>query len=240
MTYNEALSTIKEQVLAEPVGISSQWGDAALVRYMIKAACELNNALQFFKVRYYSPTIIGANGQIQMSSLPQPILSMTPGSLTVAGSVVRFTSTQEVEEQRHWLSAGLPRTYCYRPGNSIPIKVAPVPSSASLEGTLEYIGAYGSGNGYVGNTVWLIKTAVGASDQIWEGQYPHQQYLAAWLGGVYAWEQAEEYDRAQYWLQKVNQQMQSFAAELGRTNVANLTIPAELRDDKGAMNRDAI
>ena len=69
------------------------------------------------------------------------------------------------------------------------------------------------------------------TEDIWGGAWPGFHYLVLYRSGIMSFNSLELYGRSNYFAQIYNEELKNFAAALGRTDLANLLVPANQRDD---------
>lgn len=115
-------------------------------------------------------------------------------------------------------SNGPVKAFNFDPRRGGTILLAPLPASSS-GASIEY-------------TRTLTVPATAAAD-VWEGLLPQWHWLVGYRAGVRLMEMAERLDAAPYWSQRYNEGVGALAATLGRTDLANMMIEPQQRNDDG-------
>lgn len=218
MTIEDAIDEWRENVLVD--GGTDWFSDTQAGRLIRQSAKEIADGLRLLRADVFD--IIVPAGEAQFSA-PDDMLAAPPLSVIV-NSVTLTPQRLSVVRQRSLMApARYPRYYHFDPGESTRVVEFSPPVSAASPVAMRYYKSYDTDSAMDG-------------DEIWEGAYPAFHHLVVLLSGVTTFQGLELYQRAAYFAQRYNEELQKFAAVLGNTNIANMMVPPEQRMDAGRVS----
>jgi hypothetical protein len=218
MTFTEALAIWRNEVVVD-LG-TDRWSDAEGLRLLGNAASEVAAMLGFPKYTEDGVTLsIGATS----FAAPVDLLDVELDSLFVHGVQVKSAPWHLVNRKRFMSASPYPKYFSYDPEHGGSIIFAPPVSRAAVAGQVEFR--------YVAQ---FPRTVIGA-DQVWDGLFPQWHHIVPIRAGENTYREIELYERANEFAQVFTRELQAFAMALGKTNIANATVPPENRNDPGSV-----
>lgn len=220
MTFDEARQRWRDDVLVDE---SVTWfSDADGLALLLDAAMQIADGLRLIRADSASLTLAVS---AQSFDVPADALAVQPLSVVINGVGLAPASLSVVREKQTLDDTRYPRYYHFDPGVGSTVQFGPPVSVAVAAGGLlvRYYQSYDT-------------SLLDESDEVWGGVYPAFHHLVILLAGVTTFQGLELYQRASYFAQRYNEELQKFAAILGNTNVANLMVPPEQRGDAGRVS----
>jgi len=217
-TFNELVSVMRREIISETAGDGGFDDAADLLPMLYNASAEVAAHLAF-------PVVLNASvsWEAEDYSFSPPADMVWPRALFVNMKKVELRPTDWVVRKLGLPAERTPRFFSFDPRHaSGDVLFAPASLSGQAPGsaTLEYVSGVDVG-------------ALSGASEVWGGLFPDFHWVVPLRAGANAWNSVGEFERSEYFNEKFNQGLQVFAARLGVTNVANLMLPREARDDKG-------
>lgn len=200
-TFGTLRTRLRNDVLAETD--TNFYSDADLLNFLVEASIELS-ALGGFPVATSQSTLLSSATTITAPSDINYVVSNY--GVVVNNFPLREKDWQVVQLFKN--NPGQTRYYNYDSRKGGAIEIAPATSS-SVTAVVRYVQDL-SGNSY------------SASDTPWNGVLSNWQDCIVYLAGVKAFERSLEYDKAQYWKQRLLERLQSFSAYLEDDSILSL------------------
>lgn len=221
MTFEDALVIWREEVLADIA--TEQFSHLNGLRLLKRSATEIAGALQFIRrVEASIDLPVGA------SSFPPPsdLRQIVKDGLIIKGRNLQLVDADIVA--RHRLQPpGYPSFFHHDPELGGDIEFAPATKFPLNPGDVRFT--------YIAN--YDAEDATRESE-IWDGRYSEWHYIVPIYAGRATFNMIELYDRGEVFAQYAMEEIQKFAAVLGKTNLAKILIPPERRGDEGSARSD--
>lgn len=214
VTYQQLLTVLRRDLLAEVS--QAYWSDADLLTYLQRASTEVAHELSFPVAIDPVEVALGATS----FTLPATAAAVQLNAVSFRGMSLAQAPMAVVEEYRANTVLPNPRYYHHDPKVD-PRAVRfgpPAPLSASF--VVEYVAEYDGGED-------------GLESRPWGNLFPRYHELVAYRAAVKAFEASLENERAGYMMQRSQQLFASFAAFLGKTDLAELTL-GQMAQPQGA------
>lgn len=234
MTYAEALQRWREEIIAD--ADTERWSNEDGYRLLFAAAKEVAAALRIPMLNYVNEDALNPGdsrmdftGMLSYDIRPVEIIQ---DSVRINGVLVHQAPYNTVMRKISSPFSRYPRYYYYDKSSmgdhlifSPALSLEVVPGQASFQYVPDF-GPYDSDN--IPESIWLPPGAAG------QEFYPEWHHLVLYRAAVPTFTSVELYERAQMFAQMYNQEVQAFAAYLGKTDMANLMIQPEQRNDRGS------
>jgi hypothetical protein len=216
-TFAELLTIMRREVVTEAAD-SGGFDDTTDLYPMLYNASSEIAAMLSFPVATESGLGLAAGA----TTLATPADLAWPRTLAFYGDELALVPYSMLVRKGS-VTGRLPRFYAYDPRRGGNIEVAPAPADPVPMGAivLEY-------------TRFIDPATLTPGDLAWDGLFSDFQHLIPLRAGVNAWDSVGEAEQSQYFEQRFMNGLQVFAARLGITDVGNLIVPRENRDDRGA------
>ena len=218
MTFAQALTIWRNEVVVD-LG-TERWDNPEGYRILGNAAAEIAAKLGFPKATSNDVTL--GMGQTSFAA-PADMLDIELDSMVINGVAVKAESYRTVARKRFMMASPYPRYYCYDPEHGQNIIIAPPVSRVANAGAVEF------------RYVKSVPRAVDGADEIWGGLFPQWHHIVPIRAGQNTYREIELYERAEEFAQMYSRELQAFAMVLGKTNIANLIVPRENRNDHGSV-----
>lgn len=201
-TFSELRTRLRNDVLVE--SDTGFFSDADLLDFLVEASVEIASLGGFPTATSSSAVASGAvtvaaPSDVSIIELREVTFNNLPLELTDAKNVRLY---QEI--------GGIPRYYRYDPRAGGSIDLSP---AANASGTLVI--------DYVQD---LSSVTYSGGDEPWGGVLSDWHDAIVYFAGVKAFEKGFEYDKSQYWNQRLNLRLQPLAIYLGNDNVLNVGV----------------
>ena len=212
-TFGDLRTRLREDVLAE--NDTGFYSDADLLEFLSEASIEIASLGGFPAT---TSTSAVASGTLSVTA-PSDISFIGPrNGVSFASLPLRYKDFSVI--QLHQGHDGQTRYYNYDPRLSTTIELAPATHEA--------------GSLVVKYVQDLSNVTYSAGDTPWNGTLENWNDTIVYFAGVKAYERGYEYDKAQYWKQRLQDRLQSFAYYLDNDSVLNVVsmvnnVPAEGR-----------
>lgn len=217
MTFDTAAIRWRNDVLVDD---SSDWyANSDGLNLLRAAAVQISDGLRLLRGQESRPL---QDGDMSVAA-PSDMLAVQPLALSIGGSALSPAAIDTVRSKQMMGPSRYPRYYHYDPGDGSELIEFGPALKGNATALLRYHRRYDEGG-------------ISASDEIWEGAYPAFHHLVILLAGVTTYQGLELYERANYFAQRFNEELQKFAAVLGQTDIANLMVPPEQRHDPGRVS----
>jgi hypothetical protein len=218
VTYAQALAIWRNEIVVD-LG-TERWDDAEGLRILGNAAAEVAAKLGFPKV---TDDTAALNPNATSIPAPPDMLDVELDSLFINGVAVKAASYATVSRKRFMVPSPYPRYYSYDPEHGGPIIFAPPISRAISPGGVEF------------RYVQAVDRSPDGDDEIWGGLFPQWHHIVPLRAGENTYREVELYERADQFAQVYSRELQAFALIVGKTNIANATVPPENRNDRGSV-----
>ena len=228
MLFSEGISILRSRFVGELD--SNFYSDIELLSLLIQASEEIAAVFKFPQV-IHSGTIAASASTV---APPADMLTVELGQVMVGGLRVRPADFVTIQDKLR-LNTGLVEVYYYDPRRASTILLAPAPT-AVVPITFEYTkmiytndaGAYTRPTS--ASQIWGTSLSAGH----WTVPlFPNFHHVPVYLAGVMAFEMSQEQERASYYQQRFADSARMFGAFLNQTDLANLLISREQRNDPG-------
>lgn len=202
-TFSTLRTRLRDDVLAE--SDTSFFSDADLLDFLVQANEEIASMGGFPVVQTTSSLSSGSSGT---SFTGAPLSNVEFREVTFDGFQLEPADDRTISLYRS--IGGLTRYYHFSPRGpgGTTVSIAP---AAHKSGTLTI--------NYVKD---LTSESYSASDSPWDGLMDDWHDCIVYLAGVKAFERSGEYDRAQYWMQRLQRRLEPLAIYLDNNNVLNV------------------
>lgn len=214
MTFNELRADFRRDVFADPT--TDVFADATLDTLLFNAASEIAAMLRFPQA-----VATGATAVDQVSiTAPADMAGVAPTRLIVNGFDLKLDDYSKVIKMR--THADFPTVFNWDARRGGVIEFAPKSLVVGTY-TLVYTQAYEA-------------SGLAAGDELWLGNLALQKFahVVLYRAGDNLYRSLEMYERAREYQGMFQSSMQAFAANLGLTDIGNLIVPPEVRNDRGA------
>lgn len=211
MTFGELLTLVRREGIVDLY--EDAFTDAAIYDALWRASVETAAAFDVPRVLITAPVVQGATS-IPLATAPRKV-----HSVVIAGDDLRSADPQELFR----IAPGSnrpPRYFNYDPRrmqNLLIAPAAPRDATAIIEATAA-----------------LVRPVDIANSEAWNGVLPEFHALIAYRAVVVLYQMDERQEESAYWVNEYQNRATELASFLGRTDVPNLMVPPEARDDKGA------
>lgn len=211
MTFSELLDMVRREIIADQY--ADAYADADIEDVLWKASVEIAAAFDI-------PRNLGtATATEDSATLVLGVNAARLHALQIAGDDGVSADIRQVWRMRA-VSPGPLRYFNFdvrRSGGNVEIAPASVGGAAMFEYTplLERPNPLGPG-------------------EPWNGALEPFHSMVAYRAGIALYEMAEREDETEHWQQQYQLRVAELAAWLGRTDMANLMIEPEMRNDKGS------
>lgn len=229
MTFSEAISVLRNRVVGELD--ANFYSDVELLRLLVHASEEVAAAFKFPQAIHTASVPVNATN----IPIPPDMLSVELGQVMVGGLRIRPVDFITIQDKLR-LNTGLVECYYYDPRRASNILIAPRPSAATTA-TFEYTKlVYTQSNGsYVSPTSSSHIWGTVLSGGHWVTPlFPNFHHVPLYLAGILAFEMSQEHERAQYYHQRFVESVKIFGAYLNQTDLANLLIEQQARNQPQA------
>ena len=204
-TFSDLQSRLRDDILAE--SDTSFYSDADLLAFLTEASVEIAGMGGF-------PTASSASA---VASAATSVTAPTDLS-NIEFREVAFNNYQlehaDMKTVRLYRGiGGQTRYYDYSPREGGSIELSP---AAHTSGTL-----------YIEYVQDLSSTSYTGGDEVWGGTLPDWHDAVLYLAGIKAYERGYEYEKAQYWMQRLERRLQPLAIYLDNNNVLNIATRME-------------
>lgn len=211
MTFAELVTLVRREIIVD--AYADAYADADILDVLWRASVETAAAFDVPRLIWSVPVAAGATS-IALASLPRRV-----HSVVINGDDLRSVDIQELLK----FAPGVlrpPRYFNFDPRRAQSLMISPAPAS--------------SGTAQVEVTGALVRPGVLATAEPWAGVLPAFHSLVAYRAAVALHQMDEREEMAQYWAGEYQVRAMELAAFLGRSDLPNLMLPVESRDDKGA------
>lgn len=199
-TFTTLRTRLREDVLSEDD--TSFFSDDDLLTFLAEASRELAS-MGGFPVSVSTSSLSSGSTNV---SVPSDIGNVEFREVSFANYALDAADARTIRLYQG--IGGQTRYYLYDPRQGGSMSIAPAAhTSGSL--VLEYVQD-------------LEGTSYSASDTPWGGQLEEWQDAIVYLAGVKAFERSMEYERAEYWRQRLERRLQSMAVYLKNQNLLNV------------------
>lgn len=215
MTFNEAVAYWRDEIIADDD--TSRWKDADGLSFITRAAEQIANAFELMKKEDATVTLTASDSSF---AAPADLLSIDPYGLSINGVGLVRANYDTVIQKQMLGDVKYPRYYHHDPAMDAVVRFGPSVNASVAAGgvVIKYTQKYDT-------------SAFTGTEDIWQGAWPGFHYLTLYRAGIMSFHALELYGRSNYFTQVYNEELKSFAAVLGRTDVANLLIPVQQRND---------
>jgi hypothetical protein len=213
MVFGELLELVRREGIVDLY--EDAFTDAVIYDALWRASVETAAA---FDIPREIRSVPVAQGTTSITITPPPRKVHT---VIFAGDDMRSADPQEL--LRYQLDdQGVPQYFNYDPRRAQGLLIAPPPNR--------------SGMALVEVTAGLVRPVemVLPMTEAWNGVLSEFHSIIMYRAVVALYQQDERQEESGYWVQEYQNRASELAAFLGRTDIPNLIIPAEARDDKGA------
>lgn len=218
MTFTEALNIWRQEVVADASTV--RWPDAEGLRLLGQAAADIAAMLGFPRV-LGQPSFDLVPGDL-MIEVPGDCLDVDLDTVMVNGVRLQSQPRHVVMSKAFMTPTRYPRYYHFDPTNrAAGIAIAPSVSVVVPQERIAF------------QYQQAINPVVTGTDDVWGGVYPEWHWLVPIKAGDATFREVELYDRAMSFVQMFQQNLQPFAAALGKTDIAKMMVPPEARNDLG-------
>ena len=212
MTFGSIIELVRREIIVD--NYEDAFEDQDLRTVLWRASVETAAA---FDIPHRMLTITIAAGATSIPISPTPRKVHT---VVFNGDDMRSADVQEL--LRIAPGAGRPpRYFNFDPRRQEALMISPAPAVA--------------GTARVEVSPALIRPADNVFDdrEPWDGVLPEFHALIAYRAAVTLYQMDERQEESAYWVNEYQNRSSELAAFLGRTDIPNLIIPAEQRDDRG-------
>jgi hypothetical protein len=215
VTFNEAIQVWRDEIIAD--SDTSRWQDTDGLAYLTRSAQQIADAFELMKATKATDTLTA--GDVSFAA-PTGTLRIDSYGLSINGIRLDPASYDTVIQKQMLGQVKYPRYYHYDPALDNLIRFGPAINADVAAGgvVVKYTSTYDT-------------SAFDGSEAIWGGAWPGFHYLVLYRSGIMSFNSLELYGRSNYFAQIYNEELKNFAAALGRTDLANLLVPANQRDD---------
>jgi len=210
MTFDELVTLVRREIIVDEY--DDAYTDADLLDVLWRANVE--TAAAFDLPRAIASVAVPAGA----TSVTPPSGCRVVHSVTIDGDDLRSVDVSYM--LRVTPGASRPARYFnYDPRRTDALRIAP----ASLGGTawIEY-------------TRRLVRPPALGDAEAWDGLLPEFHPVVAYRAAAILYQMEERQEESQYWMGEYQNRSSELAAFLGRTDVANLIVEPQRRNDEGA------
>lgn len=234
MTYAEALQRWREEIIAD--ADTERWSNLDGYRLLFDAAKEVAAALRIPMLHYENPDeLIPGSTRLYfagMFSHGQRPVEVIQDSVRINGVIVEQAPYNTVMRRLGNPPYRYPRYYYYdKSSTGDYLLFSPSLSREVLPGeaSFQYVPDFGPNNPEnPPESIWLPPGASGIE------YYPEWHHLVLYRAAIATFTSLELYERASMFAQLYNQEVQAFAAYLGKTDIANVMVQPDMRNDRGS------
>lgn len=211
MTFAELVTLVRREVIVDVY--TDAFEDTEILEVLWRASVETAAAFDVPRAIMAVPLLAGAS-HVPLATQPRRV-----HTVVINGDDLRSVDVQELLK---FAPGALrpPRYFNYDPRRAQSLMISPSPATDAVA--------------QVEVTAALVRPAPLASAQPWAGVLPEFHSLVAYRAAVPLFQMEEREEQAQYWANEYQTRALELAAVLGRSDLTNLMMPAESRDDKGA------
>lgn len=199
MVFSELLTILRREVIADN-DLTLYSDTADLYPALYRASANLGALLGIPRLTGSQALIVGANSFVP----PADCLDVRPGQMIFSRVWQLTQRSYRFVLGKQLYPNGYPEYYHFDPTSVPPvITFAPATNAAGLM-EFEYVARIDPST--------LLPTS-----QVWGGAYANFQHIVTREAGIYLFTTAEEYDKAQYWKTRSNEEIAQFARVLGHT-----------------------
>lgn len=201
-TFGELRTRLRNDILVE--ADTGFYSDADLLNLLVESSIEIAGMGGFPT----EETSISVASGSTVAVLPSDLSNVELREVTFNNFQLEFADTRKIRLYQG--IGGATRYYHYSPRAEGSLDLAP---AAHVSGSvvLDYVQDL-SGVSYT------------SGDEPWGGVLPEWHDTILYMAGVKAFEKGFEYDKAQYWLQRLQLRLQPLAIYLGNENVLNVQV----------------
>lgn len=210
MTFSELVQLVRDEIIVDQYG--DAFSDAAILDVLWRASVETAAAFDIPRELAHLSVAAGT------SSLSLPFTPRKVHTVLVNGDDLRSADPQELLRMASG-SNRVPRYFNYDPRRSQALLLAPIPATDGTL-TIEYTAA-------------LVRPVNLGAAQAWGGVLPEFHSLIVYRAATSLYQMEERQEETAFWVSEYQNRSSELAAFLGRTDIPNLIVPSEARDDKG-------